>query len=64
MEYFSTCRTYNLISDLMEEDTEAATMYWDEKLQTPVFSFPVQGKVIRKFAEMGIYPKKKDSYEV
>ena len=64
VDYFHTCRTYNLISDLMTEDPDCATMYWDPKLKTPVFSFPVHGKVARQFTKMGIIPPKEDSYEV
>ena len=64
VEYFQTCRSYNLISDLMLEDENCSTMYWDEKLKTAVFSFPVNGKVARKFSEVGILPAEKDSYEI
>jgi len=64
IEYFHTCRTYNLISDLLEEDPECACMYWDSKLKSPVFSFSVKGKVAQKFAEAGIIPPNGDSYEV
>jgi len=66
-EYFVTCRTYNIISDLMRKDPDCASMYWDEKREMPAFSFPVGGKVIKKFNEMGIVTVKDepgDYYEL
>ena len=44
-EYFRSCKTYNLISDMMDEDATCGKMYWDEDFNTVVFSFPVGGVV-------------------
>jgi len=54
IHYFHSCKTYNLVSDLMEKDSTCAEMYWDEKFGTVVFAFPIQGLVARKFAQVGL----------
>jgi hypothetical protein len=54
VEYFISCGSYNIISDLMEEDSSCASMYWDEKAGSVGFSFPPKGRVARKFAKLGI----------
>ena len=66
LTYFHSCKTYNLISDLMIEDATCGKMYWDEGFGTVVFSFPVHGLVAQKFMEVGLlssdhFNKKKDS---
>ena len=53
-EYFRSCKTYNLISDMMDEDATCGKMYWDEDFNTVVFSFPVGGVVAKKFMEKGL----------
>ena len=54
LTYFHSCKTYNLISDLMIEDATCGKMYWDEGFGTVVFSFPVHGLVAQKFMEVGL----------
>ena len=51
-EYFHSCKTYNLISDMMEKDSTCGKMYWDEEFGTVVFAFPVNGRVAKKFMEV------------
>ena len=53
-DYFHSCKTYNLISDLMEGDSTCGKMYWDEEFGTVVFAFPVGGLVANKFREVGL----------
>ena len=52
--YFYSCGAYNLVSDLMNKDPDCATLYWDEERKAPAFTFPAQGKVVKKFAEVGL----------
>jgi hypothetical protein len=52
--YYNSCRTYNLISDMIKEDPECAYLYWDSKLNVPAFSFPVSGIVSQRFNELGL----------
>jgi len=53
-KYYNSCRTYNLISELMVDDPECAFMYWDNKREAPAFSFPVSGTVAETFFELGL----------
>jgi len=53
-DYFEGCKVYNLVSDMMLRDPRCASMYWDEKMGSPVFTFPVNGEVARKFVRVGI----------
>ena len=54
LRYYNSCRTYNLISELMDIDPDCAYMYWDEKRGVPAFSFPVNGIVTDSFRELGL----------
>ena len=45
MEYYNMCRVYNLISEIMEEDVDAAIMYWDPKKEIVSVGFPASGVV-------------------
>jgi len=60
-DYFEGCKVYNLVSDMMLRDPECASMYWDEKMRSPVFTFPVNGKVARKFAKIGFISSEEGS---
>ena len=53
-KYYNSCRTYNLISEMMVEDSTCAFMYWDNKREAPAFSFPVRGKVTECFMALGL----------
>ena len=54
LKYYNSCRTYNLISDMLEEDPECASLYWDDKLGVPVYMFPASGTVASKFSDLGL----------
>ena len=43
-EYYDICRVYNLISNIMKEDKDAAILYWDEKAASVSMAFPDEGK--------------------
>tara|TARA_Y100001951_G_C11168139_1_gene198699 strand:- start:139 stop:480 length:342 start_codon:yes stop_codon:yes gene_type:complete len=53
-KYYNSCRTYNLISELMDDDPGCAYMYWDPKREAPAFSFPIEGKVADCFTRLGL----------
>jgi len=53
-KYYHSCRTYNLLSELMDDDPECAFMYWDDKREAPAFSFPIDGIVADTFTELGL----------
>lgn len=52
LEYFNLCRIYNLVSDIMDSDPDAAIMYWDDKKKVVSFGFPTDGKVGKKLGTM------------
>lgn len=52
LRYYNNCCLYNLIYDMMEEDSTCATMYWDPKLQAVAFSFPLDGPVAKTLLEI------------
>lgn len=58
LKYYSSCRTYNLVSDMLEDDPECAFLYWDEKKGVPAFSFPVNGIVAQTFIDLGLLEDK------
>jgi len=43
--FYTNCRTYNLIYDMMEKDPDCAKMYWDESLGAIALSFPIKGEI-------------------
>jgi len=58
--YYNSCRTYNLISELMVDDPKCAFMYWDEVRGAPAFSFPTTGTVAQFFVELGLIDERND----
>ena len=54
VEYYNVCRVYNLVSDLMEKNEDAAIMYWDEKKEVVSMGFPTDGMVAKALS--GIEP--------
>ena len=54
LEYFATCATYNIISDVLREDPDSGSMTWDEKSRCIAFAFPANGKIARKIFSMGL----------
>ena len=45
LDYYDKCRVYNLISDIMEDNEEAAIMYWDSSIQGIAIGYPERGDV-------------------
>ena len=54
LEYYNLCRVYNLVSDIIKIDEEAAIMYWDEKKEVVSLGFPSDGSVAKALA--GLQP--------
>lgn len=54
LEYYNTCRIYNLISDIMEEDEDAAMMYWDHEKDIVALGYPTEGRVSEALAHVRI----------
>ena len=50
VEYYNLCRVYNLVSEIMEEDEDAAIMYWDDKKGIVSMGFPTHGIVEKALA--------------
>ena len=50
LKYLDACKKYNMISDCMEEDEDAAKMVWDSKRRVVSFIFPVDGEVAENMA--------------
>ncbi len=50
MEYYNLCRVYNVISDIMKTDSDAAIMYWDNRKETISMGFPTNGIVAATLA--------------
>jgi len=46
-DYVRSCKAYNFIGDMMEDDPKCADLYWDAKKKDFVFQFPPGGKVER-----------------
>ena len=55
LEFYNLCRVYNLVSNIMEIEPEAAIMYWDEKKQVVSMGFPTDGTVSKALS--GISPQ-------
>ena len=58
--YYDSCRTYNLVSDLMREEPNCAFLYWDAEREAPAFSFPSSGTVAYEFTKLGLLDKTRE----
>ena len=47
-KYFYECAIYNVIWDLLEEDPNCASFFWDEEIETVGVKFPIDGIVIKE----------------
>ena len=54
-EYFYKCAVYNIIWDLLEEDSSCATFFWDEKKETVGVKFPTDGPVIKELKKKKVH---------
>ena len=52
LDYYRNCCLYNVIYDMMEDDPDCATMYWDEKKQEVAMAFPMEGKVAKALSDV------------
>ena len=52
LDYYNLCRVYNLISDIMEDDDDAAIMYWDDKKAVVSIGFPTEGIVAKTLSRV------------
>jgi len=52
VEYYDICRVYNLVSDIMLQDSEAAILYWDEDIEAVSIAFPSAGKAARAIGKI------------
>jgi len=50
--FYTNCRTYNLIYDMMDKDPDCAKMYWDTDSDSVALSFPMQGKVAKTLSSI------------
>jgi len=44
-DYLRSCKAYNFIGDMMDDDPNCAALYWDTEQGDFVFKFPPGGKV-------------------
>ena len=61
MAYYHKCRVYNVIYDLMEEDEDAAIMYWDSETEGISVGFPSKGPVA--YALKTVLSEDEEEYE-
>ena len=59
LKYYKNCKLYNLIYEMMEENEDCASMYWDHKAGTIAITFPVNGQVAKELSNYTFT----DSYE-
>jgi len=50
VEYYNLCRVYNLVSDIMDKDEDAAILFWDPKKRIISMGFPEDGVVEKALA--------------
>jgi len=46
-KYYFSCCMYNIVYDMLEDDSDCAKMYWDTKKECVSVSFAVNGKVAK-----------------
>ena len=52
MRYYKNCCLYNLVYDMMEDNSKCAKMYWDPDTGNVSLSFPMKGYVAQALAEV------------
>tara|TARA_R110002051_G_scaffold11808_5_gene42560 strand:+ start:287 stop:631 length:345 start_codon:yes stop_codon:yes gene_type:complete len=50
LKYYKNCKLYNLIYEMMVENEDCASMYWDHKSGTVAITFPVNGQVAKQLS--------------
>jgi hypothetical protein len=51
-KYYLNCCMYNAVYDMTEDDPNCAKIYWDDKLECVSVTFPVNGKVAKRVAQL------------
>jgi len=59
--YFNTCRVYNLVSEVLEEDEKAAFLFWDEGKGAVSLAFPRGGRVEECLQELDDFDVNKNT---
>ena len=54
VKYHNMCRVYNLVSEVLEVDPTAATLYWDSSKESISMAFPVNGCIAKAIRGMRI----------
>lgn len=52
VQYYHNCCLYNLVYDMMEEDSKCAKMYWDSENKCVAVSFSTSGEVAQTLSEI------------
>jgi hypothetical protein len=52
MSYYHNCCIYNFVYDMMLEDEECASLFWDDKNNCVSMSYPAGGKVSRAISDL------------
>jgi len=55
MKYYKNCCLYNLVYDMMEDDSDCGKMYWDHVTESVAMAFPMDGKVAKALASVAIH---------
>lgn len=63
MDYYNHCRLYNLIYDMLEDDPECATFFWDGEKNRVAVSFTVDGSVAKALAKAEVFLSSEDDDE-
>ena len=51
MKYYKNCCLYNVVYDMMEEDSSCAKMYWDSVTGSVAISFSINGDVAKTLSQ-------------
>lgn len=51
-DYYNMCRVYNLVSEIMDYDPQAAIMYWNSSRETISMGYPAKGEVAVAISHM------------
>lgn len=60
LRYYNVCRAYNLISDIVEDNPEAAMFYWNEEKGGVSISYPRIGIVATALEGMQLITEDKN----
>ena len=63
LKYYNMCRIYNLISEVIEVDNDAAMIYWDPNKENVSIAFPVDGCVAQAISSMKLLKESDYGYD-